>query len=118
MGTSWNVRCIDCDKDAGVYAEYSPIYIEEVRQVIRLAPRFANLTIGAGNEIEIRISSLIVPSAWLAEHASHQLRPVSEYGAIDGTCAKETKCEVCSLGIMYCEKEIGHEGKCGRNERC
>jgi hypothetical protein len=113
MGTSWDIRCIDCGEDADVTANYDPIRIYEIQAIIEHAAAFAGMG-AVDSDFEVKRVGVYVPFVWLAKHAGHRLRPVSEYGEVDGTCAKDYHCEHCSSRLGQCDKDVDHEGPCGK----
>lgn len=113
MGTNWDIRCIDCGTDAGVSGNYDPIHQDEIQEILEHAAKFAALR-GIGNDFVVTRIGVDVPFEWLAEHAGHRLRPVSEYGDVDGTCAKEFKCAHCGSRLGDCDKDVDHQDACGK----
>jgi hypothetical protein len=115
MGTSYDIRCIDCNETAGLRASYDPVHLDTVQEIISHAVYFAGLA-DMDTNFEMYACAVYVPTRWLTKHLGHRLRPVSEYGEVDGTCAKYFHCEHCASRLGQCDKDVGHEGACEKRE--
>lgn len=123
MGTSYDLRCIDCGQDAGVSASYDPIRAYELQPFIAVARALAGAT-GAKQLVEMKEPFSVTSAdmnmgprislAWLVEHAGHRIRLVSEYGEVEGTCGQAITCTHCKAQHGYCDKDADHEGDCGK----
>ena len=113
MSTSWDVRCIDCGEDAGVHASREPIRLYEIQSILQDAHKIALLR-GVDSDLTLRLIDVVIPIEFFTKHAGHKLRPVSEYGEVDGTCAKDFTCGHCGSRLGQCDKDIGHSDPCGK----
>lgn len=52
-----------------------------------------------------------LPLTWLAEHGDHNVKAISDYGAIDGECYRSVTCGTCEQ-THPCRRPTGHEGAC------
>jgi hypothetical protein len=77
MSTDWRLFCKDCLDTEKLYCSYSPVHLEEVREILKYASVFARSDRGPR-----------IPWDWFARHQGHTLRPISEYGEVDGACAQ------------------------------
>lgn len=115
MGTSWDIYCLDCDDEAGVSASYSPIRQNELWPMLEAAPAIGALAERLVSwELAEYGGGVRAPISWLAKHSAHRLRLRSEYGEIEGQCGKDYCCGHCKSRLGYCERDVGHDGPCGK----
>lgn len=120
MGTSYDLYCLDCEKEAHLSAGHSPIREYELLPLLSLAnvltPEIATAitTCGSLSEGEYGVR---VPVEWLAEHSKHRLRMRSEYGEVNGQCNKQVVCQHCGCKSGYCDLNIEHDGACSTKRR-
>lgn len=113
MSCDWDVYCVDCKKPLGIYdANHA---LEEMRDIVKLAPDLALLGKASerlGISLELAIGRFGVNPKWFVEHEGHHLKPIDEYGVLDGKCPLVWKCLCCGTPKV-CEKDEGHPGACG-----
>lgn len=114
MGTSYDIRCIDCSEDAGVCANHDPVRAWELEPFLACAQQLATM-VPYEDSLEIKTSEdTRISLKWLAKHSGHRLRLVSEYGEVQDTCRKRYWCEHCKSALGYCELDADHAEPCGK----
>ncbi len=102
MSNHWDLRCLDCDVDAGLSWNHGE------RQLNELVPLLA--AIAAAKPAMDLLDCEVVNSTYLdfsgapscvaafaAHHAGHRVVPVDEYGALSGECGRSYQCGCCGL---------------------
>ena len=125
MSCDWDVRCIDCGSDAGF--DDANHALDEMRAFAKAGPELARLAkawldleeamkktaawSGFDGFITLRDTSYgrrLAPK-WWAEHGSHRLVAVNEYGQCDDECGAWFKCGTCEHS-MTCRLPTNHQG--------
>jgi hypothetical protein len=112
MGTSWGIRCLNCGENACIDDNHVPPHFDTIQLMVEHAAKLAALPDMFG--LDVTFTGVSAPLRWLKKHAGHQLRPVSEYGEIDGTCTKDFKCDHCGSRLGSCDKDVDHTDPCGK----
>jgi hypothetical protein len=113
MGTSYDLYCLDCKSEADVSAAWDPIHDYSLTPALLVARSFrAMQPIVFDSGWQLLYEGVRIDINWLVEHGAHRLRIRSEYGEIQGTCAKSILCSHCSSDVGYCTLDIDHEGAC------
>lgn len=112
MGTYYEIKCLDCDRYGGIYADRSP---HIAKQALQLADAFAALgrSLGAAMvecpkwyDLKVTVGGDRVDLYFFHVHMGHSLRIVDGYGLLLGQCPLYTATvDVCGLSE-------GHEGPC------
>jgi hypothetical protein len=116
MSTDYRLYCLDCDNQEAIHASYSPVRIEEARDILSKASVFALLGDLDESEYVIHRDSDRGPRIrwqWFVKHHGHRLRIISEYGEVDGQCSKDISCSACG-DVRYhaCKLDVDHAGPC------
>lgn len=113
MSTDWNVHCRDCGEthtfhDANHEESAMVALCRNAAAIAALVPLFDDMALAyAGIYLQTPWGHIDV--AWFANHASHRLAPISEYGQILGTCSESVPCE-CGSRHRKCVLVPGHDG--------
>lgn len=118
MSHYWDLYCVTCDVPGNVFGwnhgrEALRMFVPHMTAFAALAPAVAafeatgrtlEIVVGGGAEWQ---SGLI---QFAAAHLGHHIRPRSEDGIIDETCAVVTACAFCEKSFL-CQLTSGHEGE-------
>ncbi len=114
MGTSYNLHCLDCRETAKVAANFDPVRLAYIQPIVQHAEAISKLgpLFAEDSSWGLECAGVYVPVPWLAKHAGHRIRAISEYGGVENTCAKSVPCSGCGVPRGYCAKDVGHDGTC------
>jgi len=110
MSTDWNVHCLDCKSthtfdDANHQVEAMAVLCKYASAIASLAP----LVRENPNVLELRLGHYgEIDVFWFADHHTHRLIPINEYGAILGQCVEYVDCGCGSR--RRCTLDHGHDG--------
>jgi hypothetical protein len=112
MSCDWNIFCLDCEEterfnDANHQVDLMRDIIKAAPGIAALAPYWKYLK---NHDVELNTHYGHINVEFFAKHATHRLVPRSEYGEIDGTCAKDVRCP-CKRN-HYCVLPKEHAGDC------
>ena len=107
MSTDWNVHCRTCNStsyfcDANRADDVMARLCTNAKAIAALEPLLG------GGTIELRTLWGVVDIEWFAQHADHDLVPVSEYGDFLDQCGEWVEC-VCGSS-RRCTKTLRHDG--------
>lgn len=112
MSRCWNIRCVTCEVTEYVGINHGDaemrLLIKHAQAIAALAPLFAE---AAESRLSLDLHAGIacgIDPMWFAAHRGHELRPIDEYGVIDGKCTGYVTCD-CG-GTHNCKLQEGHEG--------
>lgn len=111
MSTSWFVRCVTCKENMDPDCVSS---LSAARAIVSLAPWIAAIEYVDGTE-EVSVGHRNVDAPWLKRHVNHVLKPMDEYGNLDGACARTVRCQTCGHDAS-CQYHSGHTGPCSPGE--
>jgi len=109
MSCDWDIRCVPCGVNLGI--EDANHALEQMRALCTHAAAIAALRDLAPFDVTISYFRHDISAAWFAEHAGHELRPIDEYGRLDGQCHKRAGCRDCGT-LRACVLGHGHAGGC------
>jgi hypothetical protein len=115
MGTSYDLRCIDCGEDAGISASWDPIRLSAVEPFVSLVPGLGSTPDVPGLQCEL--DGLRIDLGWCRKHATHRIGLVTEYGEVIGSCSKRIVCPTCKCDRGYCDLDKDHAGECGKRPK-
>jgi hypothetical protein len=109
MSTDWNIKCLDCNVEHGFdnanhQDELMWTLIKHAGAIGALAPLLAE----PRADVEFRTYWGRLDAQWFAEHATHRLVPISEYGHLATQCQEYVTCECGSM--RRCALDQAHEG--------
>jgi hypothetical protein len=127
MSCDWDVRCLDCEVDAGF--DDTNHAVDAMRALAKRGPELAALGAaflalsksleGERGYFEPRMSlrelsyGWNLDAAWWVKHGRHQLVAVDEYGRCDDACNERFDCKTCHH-TEWCKRVKGHEGDHGK----
>lgn len=127
MSCDWDVRCLDCEVNAGF--DDTNHAVDAMRALAKRGPELAALGAaflalsksleGERGYFEPRMSlrelsyGWNLDAAWWAKHGRHQLVAVDEYGRCDDACNERFDCKTCHH-TEWCKRVKGHEGNHGK----
>lgn len=113
MSCHWDIRCVDCGEDHG----FHDMNHAERRMLALIRHRHAIADLQAlARDPEARVwlvfefCEIQIDPAFFNKHRWHQLRPVNEYGRLEGDCFERVPCPQCGRSHP-CRLPDGHEAE-------
>lgn len=119
MSTEYHIACLVHGERMSQFSTYE---FRDERQLLgliadgqlleQIARRAKRLRGDHAIKLEAGLADTQVDLSFFLRHAGCELRVISEYGDIIGSCAKRVLCPTCGHQRGYCRLDPGHEGEC------
>lgn len=108
MSCDWNIKCVTCDVVHGFdEANNEKQLMRDLIEHRHAFAAFHPVTI-SGCEVKLLTTWYgSIDTEWFVQHHDHELRPVNEYGVLDGECGRQVRCQECKTS-HHCVLPHGH----------